>query len=869
MNALVRKELRLILPAWGVAMAALLVAPMTFGWLHLSASNVVLLFCLGMLVLGISSFGREFASRSFSLLLAQPFPRERLWRAKIRQLAATSLILFWLFAFVWANGTSVNEMPDWDAFWIGTCAGLAVLTGGLWTTLLFRQVTAAFWITLLTLSALGLGTTQLTVWFVSRFSTAAQTAVADSEHSVSVVVGLVFVLYSIAGYWWARRLFLRAQDVGWAPVEVTLPGIARRFKAGTRPVGEPSRRPLRALLLKEFQLHSLSLFFAAGVLVLHVAAIGLRKSGGESNAWRGPATIAFVFWFILPVIAGAEAVASERQLGTIEGQLCLPARRRTQFALKLLYTLVAGVILGGVMPWLLERAARALGIASELETNREALCWFSAFAASVALTSFYASSFTRSTLQALGGAVMGVIGVWILILLGSPAMIYGSYPERSLFHVVGGPTLAVTLVGLSCWNFKRLHQAGQLWSRNLAVLVVWLVFTVVATPLVYNRAWELVIPLELPHGPARITGTGRTEICSVAGRIFILLPDGRLWARTESDYAPQRADSAMRIRLAERFIGGSNWTALAATGLHAAGVKADGSLWEILETPQSWSPGNSMDITPKRIGSDSGWKSVSASGQHFLALKQDGSIWGWGDNSFLQLGEGPKQFTNGPARIGQESDWTAVFASGARSAAVKRDGSLWMWGGLYHLPDGTLLKQTLRQPNPVRWNLPGTNLVSIRVAGVFDLALYSDGSVQAVGRIPPPVLLPDASLLSDEAKNRRDGLILTPIRFNPRQKWHGLVLGDALLALQAEGSIWKQSDWWSPEVRAPFKKLSEHSDWVAVTEIPSEYGGAPLALAADGTLCCWPAARAADDPQALLRPTRGPLWSLNILDAVK
>ena len=862
MNALVRKEFRLILPAWSVALVALIAARVNFAFFPDPSEWIILSFCVGMLGLGLTPFGREFSSGSFAALLAQPFPRGGLWRAKMRHLGSAALTLFCVFLFLWARLVDTRNVDSgWDAFFLVTAAGLAMLTGGLWTTLVFRQITAAFWITLLVPAALAISISLLVVWL--------RPVVPESFDSIVLFAVLVF--YSIASYRWARGRFLGGQDVSWRPVEIMLPGFAGWFNAGTRPAGEPRRRPLRALAAKELQLHSLSLFFAAGVLVLHLAAIGARKYASEWSAWRGPATIAFVFWFILPLIAGAEAVASERQLGTMEGQLCLPARRRTQFVLKLFFVLAAGLILGGVMPWLLEHAARAAGIASELETNLEGLFWFSAFAASVALISFYASSLTRSALQALGGALVALITVWMLALWGRPDPGPNQLWHWGLAHLIGGPSLAVILLGLSYWNFKRLHQAEQLWRRNLAVLGVWLAFTVVATPLVYHRAWELVLPLEPRHGPARIHPTGPVGLSSALRGspllVRVLLPDGRIWAGTEGDIV---ASGEIRLTAGD-FVAGTNWTALAATCFQTAAIRGDGSLWDVCHFSPSAMRGERHLVAalkpPQRIGTDSDWKSVTAGGSHFLALKQDGSMWGWGDNSYNQLGEGTKQFTNGPVRVGIESEWTAVFASGLRSAAVKLDGSVWMWGGLYHLPDGARLKQMLRQSTPMRWNLSGTNLVSFHWIWQGELALYGDGSAWTIGHIPPGLLKGQAPSAGDDDADwlAAAPAVVTPVCVNQGENWRVVALGQSLTMLHGDGSLWESTDWWSPAKPHLPRKVSKYSDWMAV----AAEDWLTYALAADGTLCCWAAPRFTADPRALLGPTRRPLWSLNILDAAK
>lgn len=886
MNALVRKEFRLILPAWGVAFVALIAARVNLGFSPDPSEWIILSFCVGMLVLGLTPFGREFSSGSFSSLLSQPFPRGRLWRAKMRHLGSAALTLFCVLPFLWANRPLFYRGPDWNIFWATACTGLAVLTGGLWTTLLLRQITAAFWITLLVPAALALGVSLVTEWLVLRLANVLPAATPSLERIIPVAISAVFVLYSIAGYWWARRLFLRAQDVGWAVVEAPVPGFARWFKVRTRPVGEPSHRPLRALAVKELQLHSLSLFFAAGVLLLHLAAIGVRKFGSESGGWREAANLIWALWFILPFIAGAEAVASERQLGTMESQLCLPARRRTQFACKLLFTLLAGVFLGGVIPWLLENFASLFGVGAEVlkkfyaehsvweHSNLAALMGWSAIAGGMALIAFHASTLTRSTLQAMGGAVVGWILVWVLILFGTrPEVLAKMQLWRGwIFHLIGGLTLIPVVIGLAYWNFKRLHQSGQLWRRNLAVLGVWLAFTLAATALVYHRAWELVLPLEPQHGPARIPSDGRAVLCRVERPnpllYMVLLPDGRIWAGTEGAIV-----QGTEIRLtAGQFVDGSNWIALAANRWEAAAIKADGGLWVVsCSSPPSMQAERHLVAglkPPENIGNDSDWASLSASEGHFLALKQDGSIWGWGANDSSQLGDYPSSFTRAPVRIGQESDWTAVFAEGSVSAGVKRDGSLWVWGGLSHLPDGTQPRTRTRQTTPVRWNLPGTNLVSFRQAAWADcdFALYRDGSVLATRRMP--AWLPGKLAIRGgraESPPAAGSHPFKSVRVNDGESWRAFSVGQSLLSLHADGSLWDQAVGpHAPQPSRP-KKRSNHSDWLSVTATDT----AIVALAADGTLCCWRTDSSWSDPRAWLAPSRHPLWSLNILDSVR
>jgi ABC-type transport system involved in multi-copper enzyme maturation permease subunit len=109
MSALVRKEIRLLWPSW---VAALLMAFSI--WLvpknQNSASDlermlVVIPFIacpLMLVIMTLSSFGREITSNTFSSLLAQPVPRARIWWTKTLLLAAAVGIVWtvWWFSFL-------------------------------------------------------------------------------------------------------------------------------------------------------------------------------------------------------------------------------------------------------------------------------------------------------------------------------------------------------------------------------------------------------------------------------------------------------------------------------------------------------------------------------------------------------------------------------------------------------------------------------------------------------------------------------------------------------------------------------------------------------------------------------------------------
>src|SRR5205823_1736756 len=113
----------------------------------------------------------------------------------------------------------------------GGVSVLAAFAGGLWTTLLLRQVSAAFWLTFLVPMGLGLVGGKL----LSNFpDIVAQTGLC-----------VLFGVYSVAGFLWAKRLFFSAQDVQWTGGVVSLP-VWRRSAVLRESAPEQQRMPLRA-----------------------------------------------------------------------------------------------------------------------------------------------------------------------------------------------------------------------------------------------------------------------------------------------------------------------------------------------------------------------------------------------------------------------------------------------------------------------------------------------------------------------------------------------------------------------------------------------------------------------------------------------
>lgn len=490
MNPLIKKEIRLLLPAWIAAMALAIVPTfIVWGawryWQHdweegnrdfpeqfasIVPYIVPLVFALGVSFLAINSFGAELDSGSFGELLSQPMERRRIWFVKVITLAVafisvflTAIILIsWLFT-LWGYSI-VDQLPrpyplpflgqyESQAFEYLTLSALVAFGGGLWTTLLLRQTTGAFWFTLLTPLAIIMGlSTMLPDWVTE-----------DQEIGRFIVVALV--LYSVAGFFSARRLFMRAQDMSWAGGEISLLWGGKISGAEIIPISRRPRHWLFALAWKEIQLHQASLAIAAVLLVLHLACVVIRKIHPH---FEGP-DMQFVFeriwtlWLFMPLLIGATTIAEERRIGILELQLCMPVSRRAQFFIKFSVALVLSVFLGAEMPWLIEGARVLDG-------------WIFVAAAGIFIVSFYASSLARTTLQAIGLTIViaMAINVYLYYCCYVNFELWGnlrSWEHNGFQLYLTLSVLLIVLVPLAFWNFKRLYQSRELWGSNVITIL--------------------------------------------------------------------------------------------------------------------------------------------------------------------------------------------------------------------------------------------------------------------------------------------------------------------------------------------------------------------------------------------------------------
>jgi len=805
---------------------------------------------------------------------------------KLSVLAAAflSVLFIWLVAFGIAFFHSPGNASDHEESYnllisIGLIAA-ATFTGGLWTTLLLRQLAAAFWLTLLVPTVL---------------SAIAGVFLADSQ-SVSLVVAVLSIVigsYSIAGFLFARWLFFRAQDVGWSGGVIAMPEwtflSARAGAAGD----VRSRKPVFALMKKELLLQQGVLTGAFGLLVLHAGVIGWRifHTFPKDSVGEALTSIVWVLWVIPPALMGSIAMAEERKLGVMEGQLCLPVSRRRQFLVKLGMTLGLGIMLGGVVPVLLESTGLALGSRSPafmadihhpVDKDRLCLILYAAmvFSAWVTLVYFFASSLTKNFLQAVGTALVTFIGLAMCIPLftNEHMMFYDSIAPHSILPlVVAVPTLIVILVWLAYLNFKNFRDGWPLWRRNLLGALGAVLFIGLGSATIYHRAWEVFEPAEPAHGPARLSLANPPELRNEAyDNLVVHLPDGRVWFDFLSNHVARSlalrdlwslVNPLPRSAGPQRFLSGSNW--LEATARHvdeqvdtgergsrttahitgyaeSAGIQQDGTLWASeMSAPNTWTADH-----PTRFGQATNWQQVvrGFDPTSVLLLKKDGTLWRWGTNHFNLAGwpqnwPGLRSFE--PYQIGTDSDWSGIYWLHG-FLARKTDGSAW-----HVRPDKDGKERLAHDPiyEPiVSQKFSGDGFGDWLAYVRHDGTLWLSGQLQDYKREP----------LLETLQSGRDTNWVSVAR-----NWHYMA------AIKSDGTLWQwtrhDNHSRAEDFTAPPLRLGIHHDWVAVTSVENGM----VSLAADGSLWFWPDPRDYDYSQILVRLPKQPQFIGNVFNGAK
>jgi hypothetical protein len=458
MNAALRKEVRLLMPAFIVALVTAAVPVWVVGSAWMVDTDIqsieqisFILFAAGALLLSLSSFGLEMSLGTFPSLLAQPRPRLDIWQMKIGLLAAAlaSVVLASGFSWWFWSGAMLTEGSVWpDNFSHILLLAVMAFAGGLWTTLLFRQMVAAFWFAIV-----------VPVVLYSAFSPLERLLLNKYDTSVFPLT-IMTLVYAVAGYCLARWLFLHAQDKE-AIEEATDTGAWSFLPAFPSPCW-----PVAALLVKELRLQQGTLLIGVVLLLLHLSALAVVEHSHLLQLDYFNLRDLFMLWMVLPLVVGCASFAEERRCQTLQSTLCLPVGLIPQFVIKLMVVFGLGIFLGAGMPLLLAQLHSAEG------PDNSAIKFLVLAAATITAVGCYASSLSGALLQAIGAAI-GLFMLSIIVAISFPKTAWAFDISLKNFS---WPVLIATCLFLSYGNFKQLRITWRQWLRNGLILLA-VIFT--------------------------------------------------------------------------------------------------------------------------------------------------------------------------------------------------------------------------------------------------------------------------------------------------------------------------------------------------------------------------------------------------------
>ena len=120
---------------------------------------------------------------------------------------------------------------------------------------------------------------------------------------------------------------------------------------------------------------------------------------------------------------------------------------------------------------------------------------------SLSLLGFYASTLTRGVVPALGAGVIAGVGLWVIHRIG---LLWPSAFGWRLLPLMAVPALMAAAIWLAYGNFRYVFEGGRRWWRNILALMAVIVVVGASAAALYHRVWEWAMPLEGPHGPARL-----------------------------------------------------------------------------------------------------------------------------------------------------------------------------------------------------------------------------------------------------------------------------------------------------------------------------------------------------------------------------
>ena len=444
----ITKEIRALLPAWGVCAVALAVIG-TFADPRLYGLG--LLACgFGSVALGALSIGHEYTHRTIGLLLTQPIGRGRLLLLKLFVLAPMLLALTALTAIAILSPLlehSATGARPWGDDWPQSVVIVLPMLCGLFLapllTMLCRSPLAGIVFTILV---------PIAVMLIAQLLAAVKygwaTTLVEASRNFAFAVfwcGMVGICTVAAVLNWRMFRRLEAND-GPDPELHLLPGWTA---SRTRHADQPARRhPVWLLVKKELRLQQMA--FVVGALYgIGWATLSCLRYFVPEVFGPPLGAIAILYSGLQALLIGSLASAEERQFGTVEWQVLLPMAVWRQWIVKAGTATALALLLGVAGPVVL---AYLHPSADDVDVN---LWYLATMSAAFTVSSLYVSSLSASGIKAALWSIPGMLCV-------------------------------IALLGLLAWEVDRALYALS-WDRSIAAtfrdaasLTLWLLFGISA-----------------------------------------------------------------------------------------------------------------------------------------------------------------------------------------------------------------------------------------------------------------------------------------------------------------------------------------------------------------------------------------------------
>lgn len=857
MTAALQKEIRSLRSAWLAALGLTALPFLAFqlqgtnGGIWESQTTWNLCLYLGGVLLGTELLGREFTHNTFQSLLTSPISRQQIWRNKWTPLAWTAATILLIQLVLWYVHSQI-EGPHYSptASLVGTIwkalLFLCALGNGLFWILLTRQTIGAIWLSLATPGLLAISLDIILSW-------------ADIRTPNGLAWWVAVVTITPLSHYAAYQLFLQAQDVGSSQIDL-LEWLKRPSK--TRKITPPSpTQPLRALVRKELALHQLNPLLVTGLTIILLALVAALhwlplETQHRSDMRDYVQMLWFLLWPCVPFIIGATAYAEERRLRLDAWQSVQPVSITRQWLVKWTTTLLVSLLLGVLLPLTLEFT---LVHGSYLDSFGDIRAWLivrTLFWLCGTTVGFYASTLSRSLVQAISTAIGLTIG--IVLLFSATGMLVSKLMFVLQFEIYGSgdlePFMLVTMLTLG-WPMltflSRLNHRGfklrpEYRRYNISAIALLALLTVVLPTLVIDRSWERLKPIPsplapLPAKPQVQPGFVQTQ----AGGILsaVLTPDGSLWGWWEAHFQGG-TPNVVRVRGTQqptKLHPNADWTTIAGNwkGLYA--IKTDGSLWKfpvlngaleanVADPKPTTTTDVQLIISPERLEVPGTWISITATDRYLVGLQSDGSLWVWG-TVMIKTSEGTVMPSETPVRVGSQTGLQFIAANGSEILAIDSTGHIQKWiTPAFAYGFTTTAQPAIPTPKPVNIGdttpisplpvLPDFTFTQVHCTRIVNYGIQPDGSVRDLnsGRTLSRNPWRSAHLSNREGYVvTTNGTLLSPFSPTPYQL--------------AADSITPDS---------PKRQLTTRTDWIAVGElaIPG-YPNAIVGMTADGVLWQW------------------------------